>query len=105
MPATANVTEVDVIGKADPSQYARDATPGYRSTLHSCWWGAACSVRSSPLPAVPPSPLFHLAERRRVGALTVLRYRSSAPVTLTRADVLPFASANRLSATPLEQRP
>lgn len=102
MPATANVAEVDVIGRADPSQYARDAAPG---SLNSCWWGAACSVRSTPLPAAPPSLRFHLAERRRVGALTVLRYRSSAPVTLRRADVLSFASANRLSDTLLEQRP
>jgi mannosyltransferase len=102
MPAMATVTEVDVIGQADPSQYGRDAAPG---SLLSCWWGAACSVRSAPLPAVPPSPLFHLAERRPVGALTVLRYTSSAPVTLTRADVLTFASVNRLSASLLEQRP
>ena len=102
MPATANVTEVDVIGKTDPSQYARDAAPG---SLLSCWWGAACSVRSAPLPAVPPSPLFHLTERRRVGALTVLRYRSSAPVTLTRAEVLTFASVNRLSSALFEQGP
>lgn len=103
MPASASVTEIDVLGRTVPSLYARDASSDYELSLLACWWGAPCSVRSAPLPASPPNPSFRLIDVRRVGEFTVLRYRSRSPVLLTDRAMADFALMNRLSDIVLEQ--
>jgi hypothetical protein len=101
--AATTVDEVAVVSKADPSHYARDAAPDFRAELLACWWGGTCSLRSAPPPSDPPAPGFRLVDRRRAGALTVLRFRAERPIRLRRSRVIAFARANRLSEIPLEQ--
>jgi hypothetical protein len=63
------VDEIDVVGMRSPHEPA-------------CWWGAQCNLPTARPSRAPPAPEFHLVSLRRLGAFTIVRFRSRRPVVL-----------------------
>jgi hypothetical protein len=79
----ARVNQIDVIAISSPR-------------VGTCWWGAACNLRSTQPQSSYPFRGFHFAWRRRVLQFTVEHFVSRHPVRIRAATVAPVLTETRL---------